>query len=81
MEIIILAKSSDETYGLLSHRNKKNLVINDCKSSSWFLTDEFFETTPKKLVGKFNFALKEPPSSVQNCSGSALNDELMSKSP
>ncbi len=59
----------------------KKMVINDCKSSSWILTDELFETTPKKLVDTFNFALKEPPSSVQNCSGSALNDELMSKSP
>jgi len=50
--------------------------INDCKSSSWILTDEHLETTPKKLVETFNLALKEPPSSMQNCNGSALNDEL-----
>jgi hypothetical protein len=49
MEKIILANSSDETYGLLSHRNKRK-VINDCKSSTWILTDEHLETTPKKLV-------------------------------
>ena len=52
------------------------MMINDCKSSSWTLTYELFETTSKKLVETFNFALKEPPSSMQNCNGSALNDEL-----
>jgi hypothetical protein len=25
-------------------------VINDCKASTWILTDEHLETTPKKLV-------------------------------
>jgi hypothetical protein len=44
----------------------KKMMINDCKSSSWTLTYELFETTSKKLVETFNFALKEPPSSVQN---------------
>ncbi len=55
------------------------MVIYECESSSQILTDELFEITPKKLVETFNFALKEPPSSVQNCSDSALNDELKSK--
>jgi hypothetical protein len=54
MEKIILANSSDETYGLLSHRNNKK-VFNDCKSSTWILTDEHLETTPKKLV-EFSFS-------------------------
>ncbi len=55
------------------------MVIYECESSSQILTDELFEITPKMLVDTFNFALKEPPSSVQNCSDSALNDELKSK--
>ncbi len=37
----------------------KKMMINDCKSSSWTLTYELFETTPKKLVETFNFAPKK----------------------
>jgi hypothetical protein len=34
MEKLILANSSDETYGLLSYKNEEKMEINDCKSSS-----------------------------------------------
>ena len=68
----LLAKSPENTYGLLTCRDEATELVNDCKFSVWEPAASIFGSDHQKAIEENNFTLSDPPLPIQLYDGSIL---------